>query len=145
MIKIKCLTERRIRICTCDPIADPGGIKTYGSGSGTLVFVIEFFDFSFSVCIAWVDSHTWVPTIKHKANTWDGGKTVYVVFNYMSRSLLLKGVGIGEATQPPLSPALFSHLIRGYFIERRRNRFILLLGVSLMVTTESDPALKIFP
>jgi hypothetical protein len=29
MNKIKCLAERRIRIqiCTCDPIADPGGFR----------------------------------------------------------------------------------------------------------------------
>jgi hypothetical protein len=51
--------------------------------------------------------------ILQEANIRGGGKTVHVVFKYLSRSLLQKGVGVGRSNASP-STNLFL---------RRRNRY----------------------
>jgi hypothetical protein len=68
----------------------------------------------------------------HEENIRDGGKTVHVVFKYLSRSLLLKGVGAG-AVSPPSHPhhQLISQLIRISF--KDDITIILLLSVSFLV------------
>jgi hypothetical protein len=56
----------------------------------------------------------------HEANILEGGKTVHVVFKYLSRSLCKKEVGAGGATPPIFTEKLFP-----VFIQRRRNRYSL--------------------
>ena len=67
----------------------------------------------------------------HEANNRGGGKTVHVVFKYLSNSLLQKGVGRSNA-----SPLLTTtQLICGFFIE---DDVTVILLVERMVVFDGD-------
>ncbi len=74
----------------------------------------------------WYSMYIIVPlrlALSHEANIRGGGKTVHVVFTYLSRSLLQKGVGAGGVSLLPSPLPYTSQLIRGYYIWRRRDRY----------------------
>jgi hypothetical protein len=70
-----------------------------------------------ATCVCTVDR------VCHEANIQGGGgKTVHVVFKYLSRAFCKKR-GAGGVTRSPPHIHSFSELIRGNFICRRRNRY----------------------